>query len=106
MKSSDDRKPGGGGLLLGGAAVLMVACCALVPLLVAGGVISAIGAFVCNPWVIGAGVVVVAFAVLAGLLRRRGHDGPDCCPPTPRIRSDQGTDTNEDQSDDLRPNLP
>ncbi|NUR24607.1 MAG: hypothetical protein HOV83_01915 [Catenulispora sp.] len=60
----------------GGAAVLVVLCCAG-PLLVAGGIGGALGlagAWLRNPWVLGAGVLVV----LAGLgyalvLRARGH---------------------------------
>ena len=70
MSNHDDR-PGGSGLLLGaGAALLMVACCALLPILIAGGAIAGIGAFLRNPWVIGAGIALAILALIA--ISRRG----------------------------------
>ena len=84
MKSNHDDQPGGSGLLLGaGAALLMVACCALLPLLVAGGALAGAGAFLRNPWVIGAGIALVVLALIAISRRRSGGDdaGHGCCPP-------------------------
>lgn len=85
MTPNHDDQPGGSGLLLGaGAALLMVACCALLPLLVAGGAIAAIGGFLGNPWVIGAGITLAVPALIATFRRRSGDAaaGHDCCPPT------------------------
>lgn len=90
MTSHHDDKPGGGVLLGAGAALLMVACCALLPLLVAGGTIAGIGGFLRNPWVIGAGIALLLFAVLASTKRRQHSDtgsGPSCCPPTSTTRT-------------------
>lgn len=100
MTSNHDGQPGGVGLLLtaAGAPVLMVACCALLPLLVTGGAIAGIGAFLRNPWVIGAGIGVVVLAVVGSARRHRRTDSPDCCPPTPPTRTDQTTDTRDEQT--------
>lgn len=86
MMSNHDDRPGGSGLLLGaGAALLMVACCALLPILIAGGAIAGIGAFLRNPWVIGAGIALAILALIA--ISRRGGAPPATaaarpCPPT------------------------
>lgn len=85
MTSNRDDRPGGSGLLLGaGAALLMVFCCAVFPLLAAGGALAGVGAFLGNPWVIGAGITLAVLALLALSRRHRGSDntnGHDCCPP-------------------------
>ncbi|GAA4127561.1 MULTISPECIES: hypothetical protein [Actinomycetes] len=84
MTPHHDDQPGRAGLLLGaGAAFLMVACCALLPLLVAGGALAGVGAFLRNPWVIGAGVALLAFGGVAATRRPNGGDnaGHDCCTP-------------------------
>lgn len=100
MTSNHDDQAKGSGLLLGaGAALLMVACCALLPLLVAGGAIAGIGGVLRNPWVIGAGVTLLALAVLATRRRHLVHDDdPSCCPPALPSRADQNSDTKDDQT--------
>lgn len=83
---NDKRDPAdGGGLLIGaGAALAMVLCCAG-PALVAGGLLAGIGGLLRNPWVIGAGIAVLALAVLVTLTRhRRSRDTDDCCAPPAR----------------------
>lgn len=90
MMSNHDDRPGGSGLLLGaGAALLMVACCALPPILIAG------GAFLRNPWVIGAGIALAILALIA--ISRRGGDtaGHGCCPPMP---TNENVDPKDEQN--------
>ena len=61
-----------------GIAVLALLCCAG-PALVAAGTIGAIGAWLCNPWVIVSAIVLAAVAV-AGMLRlARSGRKTDCC---------------------------
>jgi mercuric ion transport protein len=61
------------GVVIG--AFALVLCCAG-PALIAGGVLSAIGAAVCNPIVIAFGVVLIATAVALTLRRRRRRCSP------------------------------
>lgn len=72
-----------------GAALLMVICCAA-PALVAAGALGALGAWLSNPWVIGAAIALAAaivLSVLTGRSRRGQEDGQEdrdaCCPPAP-----------------------
>ncbi|WP_371811951.1 hypothetical protein [Kocuria sp. TGY1127_2] len=74
----------------------MVLCCAL-PLLIAGGALAGVGGVLGSPWVISAGLVVVAVAVIASLRRRRRNDVQGCCPPTPQTGADQGDETKEEK---------
>ena len=62
-------------------ALFAVVCCA-VPALVAAGALGVIGVWLANPWVIGAGIVVLAASV-AWIARRRtrASDSADCCSP-------------------------
>lgn len=63
-----------------GVAVLALPCCAG-PALLAAGTIGAIGAWLCNPWVIVSAIALAAVAV-AGMLRRtRSGRKRDCCEP-------------------------
>jgi len=61
----------------------MAVCCAL-PLLIAGGVLAGVGGRLGSPWVIGAGIALVALVLLVVARRRarHGRTGPDCCLPT------------------------
>ncbi len=61
-----------------GAVALMVLCCAG-PTLVAAGVLGSVGAFLGNPLVIAAGVLLAVAAVLIVVCRRSHHAA--CCPP-------------------------
>ena len=54
-----------------GAVAVMVACCWVVPALLAGGVLGAIGGFFGNPLVIAAGVTVSCGGLAAAFVRRR-----------------------------------
>lgn len=84
MTSEHYDRPGGGGLLFGAGAVLLMALCCALPLLIAGGVLAGVGGLLGNPWVIGAGIALVALVLLV-VARRRAHHGrtgPDCCPTT------------------------
>ncbi|AMY26271.1 hypothetical protein H7J07_00310 [Mycobacterium koreense] len=96
MMSNHDDRPGGSGLLLGaGAALLMVACCALLPILIAGGAIAGIGAFLRNPWVIGAGIALAILALIAISRRGGGTAGHGCCPPMP---TNENVDPKDEQN--------
>ena len=55
----------------------MVACCALLPILIAGGAIAGIGAFLRNPWVIGAGIAlaILALSVVPAVREPAGGTG-------------------------------
>ena len=84
------------GLLLGaGAALLMVACCALLPILIAGGAIAGLGAFLRNPWVIGAGIALAILALIAISRRGGGTAGHGCCPPMP---TNENVDPKDEQN--------
>lgn len=97
MTSEHYDRPGGGGLLFGAGAVLLMAVCCALPLLIAGGVLAGVGGLLGGPWVIGAGIALVALVLLVVARRRarHGRTGPDCCPT---IDSDHATDTKEDQN--------
>jgi len=60
-----------------GAVALMVACCWVLPALLAGGVLGAIGGFFGNPLVIAAGVTVSCGGLAAALVRRRTRGGQE-----------------------------
>lgn len=73
---------------LGIAAIagLAVLCCAG-PALLAAGVLGGLGAWLLNPWLIGA-AVLLALGVVSWRLRHRATAagaarGESCCPPTP-----------------------
>jgi len=65
------------GLFSVAAALALVACCAA-PALIAAGALTAIGGFLCNPLVIGAGAVLGALAVASIRRRKRGVMGDGC----------------------------
>ena len=60
-----------------GAVALMVACCWVLPAVLAGGVLGAIGGFFGNPLVVAAGVTVSCGGLVAALVRRR-RGGQEC----------------------------
>lgn len=77
-QSGPSKDPKGGSLRWGaGAAVLMVICCAG-PVLIAAGALTGIGGLLRNPWVIGAGLVLVLGAVLIAIQRHRKRDRNNC----------------------------
>ncbi|MFI5627586.1 hypothetical protein ACIA03_29285 [Nocardioides sp. NPDC051685] len=96
MAQKPDNQTGGGLLLGAGAALLMILCCAG-PALIAGGALAGIGGLLRNPWVIGAGIAVLALAVLS-IARRRSGATNDCCTPTRHADSpaDSPADTTAD----------
>ena len=71
-----------------GAVALVVACCWVLPALLAGGVLGAIGGFFGNPLVIAAGATVSCGGLVAALVRRRrgGQERP------PRSDKNRGFD--------------
>jgi mercuric ion transport protein len=80
--TSGGKPSGRGGVVaMVGLGVFMVACCAG-PVLIAGGVLGALGAAVRSPWLIAAGVVVVlaaaVYTVRRGARRRTGGAAEDC----------------------------
>lgn len=70
--SRPDSQRSGAGRVVGGAAaaVLMVVCCAA-PVLLAAGVLGAVGAWLSSPWVIVIAVALVGCAVIATIAHRR-----------------------------------
>ncbi len=97
MNDNRDPSTGGGLLLGGGAALLMILCCAG-PALVAAGVLTGIGGFLRNPWVMGAGLVLLGLAVLGIARRSRGDSTDSCCAP-PTHTSDTTDRTIHDTTD-------
>lgn len=82
MNTPDNDSGGFGGLLaVAGGVLVMVACCAG-PALIAGGVLAGLGGVLTSPWLLAAGVLVVAAAV-GYTLRRRARKATGCCPPRP-----------------------
>lgn len=82
MNTPDNDSGGFGGLLaVAGGVLAMVACCAG-PALIAGGVLAGLGGVLTSPWLLAAGVLVVAAAV-GYTLRRRARKATGCCPPRP-----------------------
>ena len=79
----------GGPLAVAGAALAMVVCCAG-PALIAGGVLTGLGGVLTSPWLIGAGVLVIAAALGYTLRRRAAGMAARCCPPgtAPRTTAD------------------
>lgn len=69
----DPDQPAGRTIAAGlGVAVLLVVCCAA-PVLLAAGVLGAVGAWLSSPWVIGAAVTVAVLAVVTVLARHRSR---------------------------------
>ena len=68
-----------------GAVTLIVACCWVLPALLAGGVLGAIGGFFGNPLVIAAGVTVSCGGLATALVRRR-RDGQERSPRSDKNR--------------------
>lgn len=62
-----------------GAVGFMVVCCAVMPTLLAAGALGAVGAFLGNPLVVLAGLVLTT-ALVVQMVRRRSA-GAACCPP-------------------------
>ncbi|MED7828111.1 mercury transporter [Streptomyces chiangmaiensis] len=83
MSRSRERSGFGGAVAVVGAALVVVVCCAG-PLLVAGGVLGAVGGVLSNPWLVAVGAVVLlagtAYALRWRVRRRRGAGSEDCCP--------------------------
>lgn len=78
----DQQRSGTGTAAAGiGAALLAIVCCAG-PALIASGTLGALGAFLGNPWVIAAAVLLLAGAVTAVIRHRRSRRGA-CRPPAP-----------------------
>lgn len=74
-----------------GLVLLPILCCTL-PLLIAAGALGAVGAVLCEPWVIAAAVLLPVGVVGRRLLRRRRTPvatGSDV-PPTRLLHSDRG----------------
>ncbi|GAB7145671.1 hypothetical protein [Mycobacterium riyadhense] len=74
-------------LAAAGLALLPVLCCAL-PLLIAAGALGALAAALANPWMIGAGAVLVLLVAVAWTARRPGGFTRDDSgrPPIPSAR--------------------
>ncbi|GDY33532.1 hypothetical protein [Gandjariella thermophila] len=93
MTGDTDRSGWGGGLAMVSLGLLMVLCCAG-PALIAGGALGVLGGAVRNPWLIGAGALLVLGAVGYPLYRRArrrsGQAAEDCCPPPPTTRHQHG----------------
>lgn len=86
--------PGAGAAGLGiGAVMLMVLCCAG-PALLAGGVLTAVGTWLTNPWVIAAGAVIALSAVALAVHHRRAQT--PCNVTDPCDRRDDCRDTHAD----------
>jgi hypothetical protein len=67
----------------GGAGIAMLVCCATTAA-AAGGGLAAAGGIVHSPWLITAGIIVAAMAIVAVILRRIGRAGAGqaCYPPS------------------------
>jgi hypothetical protein len=67
----------------GGAGIAIVVCCTTT-VAIAGGGLAAAGGIVRSPWLITAGLIVVALAIAAIVVRRTGRAGvgEDCCAPS------------------------
>ncbi|MEU4360359.1 hypothetical protein [Promicromonospora sp. NPDC023987] len=91
-KQPQPRRPADSGppaaLVAAGAVLLAVVCCAG-PVLLAAGALGALGAWLANPWMIGAGITVLMGAVAWTMQRRSrnragtgtGSSSADCCDP-------------------------
>ena len=114
---AEAERTGEGWGVLGVAALLMlpVLCCAG-PALLAGGALGTVGAFLANPWLIGAGVTVLLVGLGWALSRRasRSRDDRDqidlCCAPEHVTSSGSGAGTDvdaehPDQHPDQHPDL-
>jgi|UPI00067EACD0 hypothetical protein len=78
------KRSGGvaGPLAVAGGALAVVVCCAG-PALIAGGVLAGLGGVLTSPWLLGAGLLVVAAAVGYTLRRRAAGKAARCCPTPP-----------------------
>jgi mercuric ion transport protein len=74
----------GGAAGAGGAGIAMLVCCTTTAA-AAGGGLAAAGGVLRSPWLIAAGLVVVALALAAFIVQRVGRPnagGDPCCPPS------------------------
>src|SRR5262249_38187850 len=74
----------GGAAGAGGAGIAMLVCCTTTAA-AAGGGLAATGGVLRSPWLIAAGLVVIALALAAFIVQRTGRPnaGADvCCPPS------------------------
>lgn len=86
--------PGAGpksALAIFGLAAIAVLCCAT-PALIAVGALTAVGGFLGNPWIIAAGVALLA-GLLAAVIRRRMGTKSNCCAPGVDDRNDRRPDS-------------
>src|SRR5262249_26046335 len=75
----------GGAAGAGAAGIAVLVCCTPPTAAAAGGGLAAAGGVLRSPWLIAAGVVVIALALAAFIVQRTGRPnaGADpCCPPS------------------------
>ena len=71
-----------GGAAAAGAAGIVAAFCCAPAAAVAGAGVAATGGILRNPWLISAGILIVAVLAIAALVLRRTGGAENCCPPT------------------------
>ncbi|WP_406690319.1 hypothetical protein REH65_31105 [Saccharopolyspora sp. ID03-671] len=77
-----------------GLMTLAVLCCAG-PALIAAGALGALGAWLANPWVLAAAVLLLVGLGAWALRRNRGTTRADCCPPASPANHHTRTDDQE-----------
>jgi mercuric ion transport protein len=84
----DPDSPGPGAVGAGiGVVLLMILCCAG-PALLASGALAGLGAWLGNPWVIAA-AVLLAVGAFTFVVHRRAQRRAACCPPTTSETADR-----------------